>query len=274
MGRLGEEDDLGKSNEQEREIEYTDELIAALEWIWGEGFLSPGGPVEVDVLLEGVSLEGHTVLDIGCGIGGIDILLAGRYGAGRVVGIDIEAPLVERAVVRARAAGLAERIEVMLVEPGPLPFPDGAFDVVFSKDAMIHIADKNALFTDILRVLRPGGRLVASDWLRGGEGPYSSEMQTWLDIVHLSFEMKNLETTRRALEQCGFQDVVMRDRNQWYQTAILDEIATFSGDKFEQLAARLGNAAAEQRRTSSLSKQVVVNRGELRPTHLYGCKPR
>jgi ubiquinone/menaquinone biosynthesis C-methylase UbiE len=169
--------------------EYDDAMVAALELFWGEGFLSPGGPAEVGEILKDTSIAGKTVLDIGCGIGGIDLLLAGFYDAAHVTGIDIEAPNIALATKRAMQRGLATRVDYQLVQPGPLPFPDRSFDVIFSKDAMIHIADKEALFSDIFRVLKPGGLLLASDWLRGDDKPATAEMRHYVDLEGLSFAM-------------------------------------------------------------------------------------
>src|SRR5512142_2543171 len=120
--------------------EYGMALVAGLELIWGEGFLSPGGPEEVAETLVGRDIAGAEVLDIGCGIGGIDLLLADRFGAARVIGIDVEEPNLQLARRRAAEKGLADRLSYRLVEakPGPLPFPAASFDVVFSKDAIIH----------------------------------------------------------------------------------------------------------------------------------------
>ncbi len=80
-----------------RDHEYTEEFVAGLEWIWGEGFLSPGGDDEVAAILEGFNIDGTEVLDIGCGLGAIDLLLVRKHGAARVTGIDIEPPLIARA---------------------------------------------------------------------------------------------------------------------------------------------------------------------------------
>ena len=85
--------------------EYGDAMVAALELIWGEGFLSPGGPAEVAAALGGRDIRGAEVLDIGCGIGGIDLLLVERFGASKVLGIDVEADNIERARRRAEAKG-------------------------------------------------------------------------------------------------------------------------------------------------------------------------
>lgn len=58
------------------DAEYTDESISFLETLWGEGYLSPGGPEEVRAVLDGIELTGKSVLDIGCGSGGITRSLA------------------------------------------------------------------------------------------------------------------------------------------------------------------------------------------------------
>ena len=61
-----------------------------LERVWGEGWLSPGGPAEVAQLLKGMDISGKSVLDIGCGAGGVDLALVGSHGAGFVTGLDVE----------------------------------------------------------------------------------------------------------------------------------------------------------------------------------------
>ncbi len=135
---------------EHEEIEYHEILITMLEIIWGEGFLSPGGAEEVALLLAGEDIKDKNVIDIGCGIGGIDVLLARDYGAGSVVGVDIEQPVLDHSIARAETEGLSDKITYQLVEPGPLPFEPASFDVVFSKDAMIHIPEmKGPLYSQM-----------------------------------------------------------------------------------------------------------------------------
>ncbi|MEM6340926.1 MAG: class I SAM-dependent methyltransferase, partial [Pseudomonadota bacterium] len=116
-------------------ILYDQQLITFLEELWGDGFLSPGGPNEVMRVIEGVDLNGKHVLDIGSGSGACSILLIQLGGAAKVTGIDLEDPVCEAARARATLAGLSDRIDIEKVTPGPFPFEDQSFDVVFSKDS-------------------------------------------------------------------------------------------------------------------------------------------
>ncbi len=255
------------------ESAYDSVFIEALQWMWGDGFLSPGGPEEVAALLTDVDITGSRVLDVGSGLGAADVLLVTEHKAGEVVGIDVEPHLVDRAIERVAAAGLQDRISFRLVEPGPLPFSPEEFDVVFTKDAIVHIPDKQGFYADVLRVLRPGGRFVGSDWLRGGPETFTEEARRWLEILHLNFEMQDLDATKAALEASGFGQVSMSDRNAWYREAIKDELATLSGDRYAQLAAMIGDEQAAYRHESSSSKKEAIDCGFLRPTHFVATKP-
>jgi ubiquinone/menaquinone biosynthesis C-methylase UbiE len=142
---------------------YDDAMVTFLETLWGDGYLSPGGPEEVARVLRGLDLAGRAVLDVGCDSGGITVSLARDHGAAKVIGIDVEAPVCARARARTQKAGLADRVEIRQVEPGPLPLPlpDASLDLVFSKDSIVHIPDKKALADEAFRVLRPGGWFAA-----------------------------------------------------------------------------------------------------------------
>ena len=257
----------------EEHVEYTDQLVAILETVWGEGFLSPGGPAEVAMVLEGTDLTGKRVLDIGCGTGGIDILLVNEYRAGHVVGIDVEEPVLVESRQRAAGKGLSERLTYRLVTPGPVPFADESFDVVFSKDAMIHIPDKAALFQDVFRILAPGGIFVASDWMRCDANPPSEAMRTYIETEGLSFEMAPPENYRAALKEAGFKDVALRDRNAWYAELARNEYEQMKGPLYQTLVKRAGQAETDRNIDVWRAMCVVLDSGELRPGHMKAVKP-
>ena len=252
--------------------QYNENFADALQWLWGDGFLAPGGHEDVGALLAETDLSGRSVLDVGSGLGVITVELAKTFGARSAHGIDVEAHLVERSQQRAAQAGVADRVTFELVEPGPLRFADSSFDVVFSKDVIVHIPDKQAFYRDVLQILKPGGVFVGSDWLRGGEGFFSDVAEKWLALVHLNFQMKNLEQTRETLQAAGFVDVRLNDRNAFHRGEVNKEVALLK-QKLSELEQRIGPEQAQYRLKSSLLRQQVIDEGFLRPTHFIGIKP-
>jgi phosphoethanolamine N-methyltransferase len=256
----------------EHDNEYTDDFVAKLELLWGEGFLSPGGPEETARILEGTDLSGKDVMDIGCGIGGIDVILLRDHGAATVTGIDIEEPLVRRARERAERAGLADRMLIELVEPGPFPFADESFDAVFSKDSMIHIPDKKALFAEVLRVLRAGGIFLASDWMQSAAGPESPEMATFIETSGLSFAMGITDELPVMLEAAGFTDIRIVARNSWYRKEARSELARMRGELRQPLLNILGREKADQWIAMREAMIAALDAGAFRPTHFRAVK--
>ncbi len=253
--------------------EYDENLMALLEGVWGEGFMSPGGVDEVDRYLDGIGLDGSTVLDIGCGLGGVDIHLVSKHGAARVTGIDIEPALIERCRMLADKYGIGDRTEFVCVEPGPLPFDDSSFGIVTSKDSIIHIADKHALARDVYRVLEPGGWFVASDWLAGYEGEPSEEMRQYLVAEGLDFGLASASTYVDALQSAGFTDVATVDRNEWYREHARVEREAMGGALYDGLASQVGREFLEHEIEVWDKMIVALDQGQLRPTHLRGRKP-
>ncbi len=253
------------------EAVYSDDFIAKLELLWGEGFLSPGGSSEIAELFRGVDLTGASVLNIGSGLGTMDRILARDHGAARVLGVDIEAQLIERAGAAAQREGLADRVSFQLVAPGPLPFPDNCFDVVTSKDAIICIEDKRALYAEAARVLKPSGRLIVSDWL-GGAPPYSAEMHAWMGSAPGHYFMMTPEDTVRLVGSLGFMEIETLDRNDWYCHMVREEVAQISGPKRVQMAALFGEAEARAWIERVGKKAAAVEAGDLRPGHLRARK--
>jgi SAM-dependent methyltransferase len=253
--------------------EYDEGMLALLQLIWGDGFLSPGGADELARIFEGLDIRGREVLDVGCGLGAIDELLITQYGASSVVGIDVDPALLTGLQARVERAGLAGRIRGVKVEPGKLPFADGSFDVVFSKDSLVQIPEKPALFAEILRVLRPGGRFIASDWLRGGTGPYSSEMMEYFRLEGIAYNMVTLDESAASLRNAGFVEVDIRDRHAWYLELATRELAAMEGALKPTITDRLGTARTEHFIANWRQLVLVLSRGELRPGHLKAVKP-
>lgn len=165
-------------------------------------------------VLERLGLEGsECVLDIGCGSGRLTAEIAERVPAGRVVGVDRSAAMVEKA-----AEWLRERspqTTVVLADAVALPFRR-TFDAVFSGATFHWIPDHPALFRSIIMALRPGGRLVAQcgggpnlALLYGRAGRLMQEprfaryFEEWDEPTYFA----GVEMTRQRMIAAGFADV-------------------------------------------------------------------
>jgi len=251
--------------------EYGGGMVAMLELIWGEGYLAPGGAENVRKIVAGLDLRDKTVLDIGSGVGGADLILAGEYGA-RVIGFEIEAALIDRARDYAARAGLSEQIEFRRVEPGPLALDDACVDVVFSNAAIIHVDDKPGLFKEIGRVLRPDGVFTAYDWLKGPD-PYSDDMRYWFEMEGLTYAMDTLENYERMLREAGFVDICCSDNTAWYREHAKKEYARMVGELHEHMVAALGEDSAGHYVENWRASSVVLDNGELRTCRFRARKP-
>ena len=252
---------------------YPDRLITMLEAVWGEGFLSPGGPAEVGRIIGEHEIRGKSVLDIGCGAGGVGVALAEGLGAGYVTGIDVEDAVLARARSLISARGLDTRVGLAKVAPGPLPFPDSSFDIVFSKDSIVHIADKHALMAEAFRVLKPGGWFLASDRLIGVEGAPSPLMAAYIAADGLDFAMATPAEYRAAMVAAGFVSVAATSRNAWYRKEARDELGRLRGPLGSWAADRVGQDFVNH--TIAIWDRMipVLDSGEHCPTHLAGQKP-
>ena len=255
------------------EPEYDAVAIRFLEALWGEGYLSPGGPDEVRRVVEGVDFSGRTVLDIGCGSGGVTLFLAREYPLSVITGFDVEQPVVDAANRRAAREGLEGRVRFLRGDPGPLPFADSSFDIVFSKDALIHVGDKEALFAEIFRLLKPGGLFCASDWLTSHDGEPSPDMKAYLAAEGLSFGMASAERYERAMRSAGFTDIRTVNRNPWYREVARGELERLSGPERERISAASSRDYVDKNIRTWTAMQKVLDSGEHCPTHLRATKP-
>ena len=253
--------------------EYDDTAIRFLEALWGDGWLSPGGPEEVDLVLEGIDVAGKRVLDIGCGSGGIAIHIFRTHGAERVTGFDVEEPVIRHAIDRAALMGVDSGVDFVQAAPGPLPFADASFDIVFSKDALLHVPDKEALFAEIFRVLKPGGAFAASNWMISHDGEPSPDMKAYVAAEGLSFAMASPARYRGAMRRAGFVDVASVDRNPWYREVARSELSRLKGPMFEKASNAVGEDYVRKNIATWEAMQKVLDSGEHRPTHLRGRKP-
>ena len=140
------------------DLGYPAELLARVPDGSAESFAGVANPFSLGSLL-----PGERVLDIGSGAGTDSLVAAQMVGpAGRVTGIDMTEEMLAKARAGAAALGAAN-VEFIESEAEALPFDDESFDVVISNGVIDLIPDKDAVFSEIHRVLVPDGRIQIAD---------------------------------------------------------------------------------------------------------------
>jgi arsenite methyltransferase len=153
---------------------------------------------------------GEVVVDLGSG-GGLDVFLASRQvgPTGRAIGIDMTPSMIERAKANAEKGGY-NNVEFHLAQIDSLPLDDASVDCVLSNCVINLAPDKPAVFREIARVLKPGGRLAVSDIALKAELPeaIASSLAAYVGCIAGAIRM---ETNREGLLKAGFEFVEIVD---------------------------------------------------------------
>ncbi|MFI5909596.1 methyltransferase domain-containing protein [Dactylosporangium sp. NPDC051541] len=220
---------------------YYDTTLDLYEDLWGEhvhhGFWDagerPGSDEErhaatdrlVRELVEYARIPaGARVLDVGCGIGGPALYLAGPHGC-TVEGVTLSAAQAARANEKAAAAGLGDRARFHQRDALDNDYPDASFDALWAVESLMHIADRAAFFAEARRLLRPGGTLAIATWsVRDGElSPPERRVVDQILRHQVMPSFSSLEEHERLAVAAGFTDVSSVDwsvhvANSWEPT--------------------------------------------------------
>src|SRR5262245_35031085 len=145
-----------------KRFQYTD--LQRYDQLHGRGFTATREHAEH----AGIEADMH-VLDLGCGVGGSSRYLSAVVGC-RVTGIDLTQEFVDTARELTRRCGLGDRITYRRANALDLPFPDASFDHVWCHNVTMNIPDKPRLAAEVVRVLKPGGRVSCSGMAPGPAG--------------------------------------------------------------------------------------------------------
>ena len=139
-------------------LDYPADLLGRVPETACESFAGVANPFSLGVLQ-----RGEDVLDVGCGAGMDTLIAAQMVGpTGSVTGIDMTPEMIDKARSSIAAMGL-ENVTIVEGSAEQLPFGDASFDVVISNGVIDLIPDKDAVFSEIIRVLKPGGRIQLAD---------------------------------------------------------------------------------------------------------------
>jgi arsenite methyltransferase len=177
---------------------------------------------------------GETVLDLGSG-GGIDVLLSARRvgPAGKAYGLDMTDEMLALARENQRKAGI-ENAEFLKGEMENIPLPEGTVDVIVSNCVVNLSADKDRVFSEALRVLKPGGRLAISDVVFRGDVPAEirRNVELWVGCVAGALEESDY---RAKLDAAGFEAIEI-EPTRVYQVEDARQFLTAKGIDVDAIA--------------------------------------
>jgi ubiquinone/menaquinone biosynthesis C-methylase UbiE len=165
---------------------------------------------------------GEVVLDLGSG-GGIDAFLAAKKVGpqGKVIGLDMTEEMINKAQENARNMGFAN-VEFKLGEMESIPLPESSVDVVISNCVINLSPDKDAVFREIYRVLKPKGRMAVSDIVTDGKLPkfITQNAEAWTSCIGGALKEKDYLA---KIQTAGFSNISIESKHIYTQ----DQISMF-----------------------------------------------
>ncbi|KAH9763497.1 phosphomethylethanolamine N-methyltransferase [Citrus sinensis] len=190
-------------------VQYKLNGILRYERVFGVGFVSTGGIETTKEFVAKLDLKpGQKVLDVGCGIGGGDFYMADKFDV-HVVGIDLSINMISFALER--AIGLKCSVEFEVADCTKKTYPENSFDVIYSRDTILHIQDKPALFKSFFKWLKPGGTVLISDYCKSFGTP-SVEFSEY--IKQRGYDLHDVKSYGQMLKDAGFVDIIAEDRTE------------------------------------------------------------
>lgn len=154
-------------------------------------------------------VEGSRVLDAGSGLGGPSRYLAETFNC-EVVGVDLAPHYVAIAELLAKRAGLADKVRYAVGDLARLAYADSSFDLIWTQHVVMNISDREGLYREFRRVLRPDGKFAFYDVLAGDGGEPPHYPVPWAQTRETS-TLLNEAQTRSALGAAGFEVVQWSD---------------------------------------------------------------
>jgi len=209
--------------------QYTRKGILRYEAIFGRTYVSVGGETTTSEFTSQLGIQpGMKVLDIGCGTGGSAFYMANIYGAD-VHGVDLSSNMVGIAqdYRASMPPQVKHRVQFYVEDATSMEYPENFYDVVYSRDTILHIDGKDALFKNFLKTLKPGGKLMISDYCRGDQ----EHSQRFIDYVaQRGYKLYTVNEYGQVLEKAGFQNVLAEDK-----TELMVNIMNMELEKFNKI---------------------------------------
>ena len=193
------------------------------------------------------------VADFCAGLAGPARYLASRYGA-RVTCIELNPHRASGAADLTRRVNLAQRVRIARGDVMYVPLAPETMDAVMSQEALLHVPDKRAALAEAYRVLKPGGRLVFTDWAEHRRMDAADAESMWRGIAAQSIQ--SFVGYSHLLREIGFRDVRAEDLTADWEEVLEERFAMYR--TLRQETARLGTPSGDDAFYVSYARLVAL----------------
>lgn len=200
--------------------QYSQTGILRYERIFGKHFVSTGGLETTKEFVDMLDLQaGQAVLDIGCGIGGSAFYMAEKFDV-NVTGMDLSTNMINIALERANEIG-DNRVQFEVADATKREYAPQSVDVVYSRDTILHIKDKLQLFKAFFTWMKPGGKVLISDYCCS-EGEHTDTFKKY--VAQRGYILLSVPDYGKVLEEAGFICVRAEDRTSQFKQVLDREL--------------------------------------------------
>lgn len=199
---------------------WTPARVRVAEFVWGQGFHTPGGAEQVSTLMKPFGLdEKMSVLELGAGLGGAARLMARDTGAW-VTAYETDEVLQRAGMARSIKAGMEKKAPVLLFDWDEIQL-DKRFDAIFSKEEFYTVRWKEPLFETLRNAMKPRGQLVFTDFVLKHSAKTATAVTAWRDTEPVKPYPQTVGQAVEHMQKNGFDVRTAEDITEKYCTDVL-----------------------------------------------------
>jgi len=191
--------------------EWTKARQEIVQKLWGEGFSTPGEAEHVKMLVKPLGLTAkQSVMDINPGLGGTSRVIAEDTGAW-VTGLEADNNLASAGMELSVMGGLAKKAPIQYFEPPKIEVRGNTMDAMISKEALYVLPEREILFEEVYKVLKPIGQVLFTDYMLPKDNHTSPALEEWIATEHPTPMPWSVDQTVKRLKDIGFEVRVSED---------------------------------------------------------------
>jgi len=201
--------------------EWTQARQEIVQKLWGEGFGTPGEAEHIKMLVKPLGLTAkQSVIDINAGLGGTSRVVAEDTGAW-VTGLEAQNDLAAAGMELSVMGGMAKKAPIQYFEPPKIDLRGHTMDAMISKEGLYTLPEKEILFEEIYKVLKPIGQMLFTDYLLPKDDHMSPALEDWIATEHPTPIPWSVDQTVARLKDIGFEVRVSEDMTDSLKSLVL-----------------------------------------------------